>query len=148
MCGIAGVFHYSREDAPDRALVERMTRVLAHRGPDDEGVVMLGPCGIGNRRLSIIDLATGHMPMASEDESVWITFNGEIYNYRELREPLAAKGHRFRTSSDTEVILHHYLDLPLINSPLGIDLIYCKLGSPFHIGSGNGKPACKGSEQP
>lgn len=103
MCGIAGVFHYSREDAPDRALVERMTRVVAHRGPDDEGVIMLGPCGIGNRRLSIIDLATGHMPMASEDESVWITFNGEIYNYRELRQTLGVE--RFRTKSDTEVIL-------------------------------------------
>ncbi|MCX6600706.1 MAG: asparagine synthase (glutamine-hydrolyzing) [bacterium] len=110
MCGIAGVFHYLQEDAPDRSLVERMTRVIAHRGPDDEGVVMLGPCGIGNRRLSIIDLTTGHMPMANEDDSVWITFNGEIYNYRELREPLVAKGHRFRTRSDTEVILHHYLE--------------------------------------
>jgi len=110
MCGIAGVFHYLQEDAPDRALVERMTRIIAHRGPDDEGVVMLGPCGIGNRRLSIIDLTTGHMPMANEDDSVWITFNGEIYNYRELREPLVAKGHRFRTRSDTEVILHHYLE--------------------------------------
>jgi asparagine synthase (glutamine-hydrolysing) len=81
---------------------------MAHRGPDDEGFHLDGALGLGNRRLSIIDLPGGHQPIANEDESVWITFNGEIYNYRDLRPDLMARGHRLRTNSDTETILHLY----------------------------------------
>jgi asparagine synthase (glutamine-hydrolysing) len=81
---------------------------IRHRGPDDEGVYVEGPCGIGMRRLSIIDLSSGHQPMCNEDESVWIVFNGEIYNFQELRERLVAQGHRFRTHSDTEAVVHLY----------------------------------------
>jgi asparagine synthase (glutamine-hydrolysing) len=110
MCGIAGLFHYSPLRSPDRELLGRMTRVITHRGPDDEGIEVIGPCGLGNRRLSIIDLAGGHMPMANRDSSVWITYNGEIYNFRELRSRLEHQGHEFRTRSDTEVILHDYIE--------------------------------------
>jgi asparagine synthase (glutamine-hydrolysing) len=110
MCGIAGFFHYATSVVPDRSVLERMTRVIAHRGPDDEGILIAGACGLGNRRLSIIDLAGGHMPMTSVDGNAHITFNGEIYNFRELRSPLESKGRKFRTRSDTEVILNHYLE--------------------------------------
>ena len=85
-----------------------MSDVIVHRGPDDEGQVILGPFGLGMRRLSIIDLSTGHQPIANEDRSVWIVFNGEIYNFRELRSELEKLGHRFGTQSDTEVIVHGY----------------------------------------
>ena len=85
-----------------------MTRTLTHRGPDDEGYFLAGPLGFGFRRLSIIDLAGGHQPMSDQEESVWVIFNGEIYNFRELREELQAHGHVFRTRSDTEVIVHGY----------------------------------------
>jgi len=87
-----------------------MTGAMAHRGPDDAGVYVDGPIGLGHRRLSIIDLAGGHQPMSNEDGTVWIVFNGEIYNYRELREELVAKGYTFRTNSDTEVIIRMYED--------------------------------------
>jgi asparagine synthase (glutamine-hydrolysing) len=110
MCGIAGFFHYASSSAPDPELLERMTAIVAHRGPDDSGTKIIGRCGLGNRRLSIIDLAGGHMPMADESRGVWITFNGEIYNFRELRSALEGRGHRFATRSDTEVILHHYIE--------------------------------------
>jgi asparagine synthase (glutamine-hydrolysing) len=86
---------------------------MAHRGPDDEGFHLDGPLGLGNRRLSIIDLSGGHQPLANEDQSVWITFNGEIYNYRDLRPDLLTRGHRFRTNSDTETILHLYEEYDL-----------------------------------
>jgi asparagine synthase (glutamine-hydrolysing) len=92
----------------DRALLKRMTDVLAHRGPDGEGFHVDGPVGLGHRRLSIIDLSTGGQPMSSADGSAWITYNGEIYNYRELRQELAALGCEFHTTSDTEVILAAY----------------------------------------
>jgi asparagine synthase (glutamine-hydrolysing) len=92
----------------DRRLVSAMTSVQAHRGPDGEGVVCRGSVGLGHRRLAIIDLATGEQPMASGDGSIWIVFNGEIYNFRELRRELETKGVVFRTSSDTEVILQAY----------------------------------------
>ena len=85
-----------------------MTRSIAHRGPDDEGYFISGPVGLGFRRLSIIDLAGGHQPMSDAEETVWVIFNGEIYNYRELRAELQGKGHQFRTNSDTEVIIHGY----------------------------------------
>ena len=85
-----------------------MTKTLVHRGPDDEGYYISGPLGLGFRRLSIIDLAGGHQPMSDPEESVWVVFNGEIYNFPELRRDLEACGHVFRTNCDTEVIVHGY----------------------------------------
>ncbi|MEO8369550.1 MAG: asparagine synthase (glutamine-hydrolyzing) [Candidatus Solibacter sp.] len=106
MCGIAG---YVRLDQPAQSsLVHAMCGEIRHRGPDDEGVHVDGGCAIGMRRLSIIDLSTGHQPMSNEDGSVWIVFNGEIYEYQELRADLIARGHQFRTASDTETIIHLY----------------------------------------
>src|SRR5688572_1561210 len=87
-----------------------MNEALVHRGPDDQGAVFLGEAGLAMRRLSIIDLTRGHQPISNEDGSVWIVFNGEIYNHRELRRNLMARGHHFKTDSDTEVILHLYED--------------------------------------
>lgn len=93
----------------DRGLLERMTSLVAHRGPDDAGHEILGHVGLGHRRLSIIDVSSaGHQPMASDDGSIWIAYNGECYNYRELAEGMRARGHRFRSGSDTEVILRLY----------------------------------------
>jgi asparagine synthase (glutamine-hydrolysing) len=108
MCGIAGQLDYLRGDPVDPAIIQRMARAIAHRGPDDEGYLVDGPLGLGFRRLSIIDLAGGHQPMSDEPGRVWVIFNGEIYNFRELRAELCAGGHAFRTSSDTEVIVHGY----------------------------------------
>jgi len=108
MCGIAGQFNFQRRDPVERETIARMARSIAHRGPDDEGFFISGPVGLGFRRLSIIDLAGGHQPMSDAQETVWVIFNGEIYNYRELRNQLQSKGHQFRTSSDTEVIIHGY----------------------------------------
>src|SRR5882724_880876 len=108
MCGIAGQFNFQRREPVERETIVRMTRLIAHRGPDDEGFFISGPVGLGSRRLSIIDLAGGHQPMSDAEESVWITFNGEIYNYKEIRAELQGKGHEFRTNSDTEVIIHGY----------------------------------------
>jgi asparagine synthase (glutamine-hydrolysing) len=88
-----------------------MADSIVHRGPDDEGFYFSGQVGLGFRRLSIIDLGGGHQPLCNEDESVWIVFNGEIYNYQELRQFLLSKGHQFRTQSDTEVIVHLYEEL-------------------------------------
>ncbi|TRZ99886.1 MAG: asparagine synthase (glutamine-hydrolyzing) [Nitrospiraceae bacterium] len=145
MCGIAGI--YSMVERPvDLRLLERMTQVLAHRGPDGEGYVLLAPrvqgkplpvigrlsdslrsttpgytIGLGHRRLAVLDCSPlGHQPMSSEDERTWITYNGEIYNYLELREELQGLGRRFRSTSDTEVILHAYREwgpacLPRLN---------------------------------
>jgi asparagine synthase (glutamine-hydrolysing) len=108
MCGIAGQFNFQRREAVERETIVRMTRSIVHRGPDDEGFFISGPIGLGSRRLSIIDLAGGHQPMSDAEESVWVIFNGEIYNYKELRAELQNKGHQFRTNSDTEVIIHGY----------------------------------------
>ena len=108
MCGIAGQFNFQRREPVKRETIVRMARSIAHRGPDDEGFFIDGPVGLGFRRLSIIDLAGGHQPMSDPEETVWIVFNGEIYNYKELRAELQSKGHQFRTSSDTEVIIHGY----------------------------------------
>ncbi len=108
MCGITGQFNFQRREPVERDTIVRMTRSIAHRGPDDEGFFIAGPVGLGFRRLSIIDLAGGHQPMSDAQETVWIVFNGEIYNYKELRAELQAKGHQFRTNSDTEVIIHGY----------------------------------------
>jgi asparagine synthase (glutamine-hydrolysing) len=106
MCGIAGYFTPDRRG--DAASVRGMCDQIRHRGPDDEGFHVDGGCAIGMRRLSIIDLSTGHQPISNEDGSLWIVFNGEIYNYQELRADLIARGHHFRTNSDTETLLHLY----------------------------------------
>lgn len=103
MCGICGMIGRSNKE-----LLKEMCEVLAHRGPDDEGMYIDHNAAIGIRRLSIIDLETGHQPIHNEDESLWIVFNGEIYNYRDLRVELEKKGHHFYTKSDTEVIFHSY----------------------------------------
>src|SRR5919106_443302 len=108
MCGIAGQFNFERREPVERETIVRMARSIAHRGPDDEGFFVAGPIGLGFRRLSIIDLAGGRQPMSDAEQTVWLIFNGEIYNYRELRNQLQSKGHQFRTSSDTEVIIHGY----------------------------------------
>ena len=108
MCGIAGQFNYARGDRVDPDVIRTMTRSISHRGPDDEGYLMSGGLGLGFRRLSIIDLAGGHQPMADGEETVWIIFNGEIYNFKEMRAELEQRGHSFQTRSDTEVIIHGY----------------------------------------
>ena len=110
MCGIVGNILARADRRPDPAVLQRMNERLAHRGPDDEGILVQGPAGLAMRRLKIIDLATGHQPMAGEGRRVWVVFNGEIYNYRELGANLAARGHTFTTHSDTEVIVHGYED--------------------------------------
>jgi asparagine synthase (glutamine-hydrolysing) len=108
MCGINGVFHY-RGGVADRALVTRQSDLMRHRGPDGSGVWNEGPVALGHRRLSIVDLSPGgRQPMANEDESLWVTFNGELYNWPELKGVLAGRGHRFRGNSDTEALLHLY----------------------------------------
>jgi asparagine synthase (glutamine-hydrolysing) len=106
MCGIAGYFLRSRN--ADFSEVQAMCEEIRHRGPDDEGYRIEGRAGLGMRRLSIIDLATGRQPISNEDGTVWVVFNGEIYNYRDLRASLIRSGHRFRTQSDTEVLVHLY----------------------------------------
>ncbi len=111
MCGICGVFLVNSEARVDHSLLRRMNNTLVHRGPDDEGYFVNGQVGLAMRRLSIIDLAGGKQPISNEDSSVWIVFNGEIYNYAELRRELLAKGHVFQTQSDTEVIVHLYEEL-------------------------------------
>jgi asparagine synthase (glutamine-hydrolysing) len=108
MCGIAGIVSQGRLAEDEQELLKRMTRTLHHRGPDGEGYYFDEHAGLGHRRLSIIDLDAGKQPMSNEDESVWVTFNGEIYNYLDLRKDLIAKGHKFKTESDTEVIVHLY----------------------------------------
>ncbi|MDQ6708689.1 MAG: asparagine synthase (glutamine-hydrolyzing) [Acidobacteriota bacterium] len=106
MCGIAGYF--LRDRPAELSAVKAMCDAIRHRGPDDEGFHLDGGCGIGMRRLSIIDLHSGHQPIANEDGSVWVVFNGEIYDYRELRARLIGQGHRFTTQTDTEVLVHLY----------------------------------------
>src|SRR2546422_10026032 len=108
MCGICGQYNFGDRAPVAFRDVGTMTGTIVHRGPDDEGYLVAGPIGLGFRRLSIIDLAGGHQPMSDAEETVWIIFNGEIYNYRELRAELQSKGHQFRTNSDTEVIVHGY----------------------------------------
>ena len=106
MCGIAGQF--LREKRVELADIRSMCAQIRHRGPDDEGYHVDGACGLGMRRLSIIDLSTGHQPISNEDGTVWVVFNGEIYNYQDLRADLIARGHRFQTNSDTETLVHLY----------------------------------------
>jgi asparagine synthase (glutamine-hydrolysing) len=108
MCGICGQFNFARNEPVEPDTIRQMAESIRHRGPDDEGYLMSGPLGFGFRRLSIIDLAGGHQPMSDAEETVWVIFNGEIYNFKELRAELEQRGHSFRTRSDTEVIIHGY----------------------------------------
>lgn len=108
MCGIAGIHHSDATRPVDRAALTRMATSLVHRGPDGEGFHVEPGVGLAHRRLSIIDLASGQQPLCNEDGSVWVTFNGEIFNYLELRDELKARGHVFRTQSDTETLVHAY----------------------------------------
>jgi asparagine synthase (glutamine-hydrolysing) len=108
VCGICGKLNFDREKSVSPSLLKAMADAIYHRGPDDEGYYVSGALGLGFRRLSIIDLNTGHQPLANEDNTVWIVFNGEIYNYQELRRELLSKGHTFKTHTDTEVIVHLY----------------------------------------
>ena len=160
MCGICGQVKIDGDEPVDQETIRRMSRTMFHRGPDDEGYFFDRSLGFGFRRLSIIDLAGGHQPMADADETVWIVFNGEIYNYQELRAELEGRGHKFRTSSDTEVIIHGYKQwgndvfnhlngmfgvaiwdvqkkkLVIARDPMGIKLIYYKItGDQLSFGS-------------
>lgn len=108
MCGICGVYNAQSAEPVSTQLLEQMTRLIAHRGPDDSGFHVDEPVGLGFARLSIIDLSGGHQPMCNETGDVWIIFNGEIWNYKRLRTELQEKGHQFRTNSDTETIVHAY----------------------------------------
>src|SRR4029079_7391174 len=107
MCGIVGVVRNDKSDV-DREVVARMCAAIRHRGPDDDGFYFNGAVGLGMRRLAIIDLAGGQQPIHNQDRTAWIVFNGEIYNYRELRAQLEELGHSFYTNSDTEAIVHAY----------------------------------------
>ena len=160
MCGICGQYNFGDSSPVERRKLEAMTRTIVHRGPDDEGYHVDGPLGFGFRRLSIIDLGGGHQPMSDAEESVWVVFNGEIYNFPELRRELEGHGHVFRTNSDTEVIVHGYKQwgdevlnrlngmfglaiwdarqrrLVLARDPFGIKLIYYRIdGGRLYFGS-------------
>jgi asparagine synthase (glutamine-hydrolysing) len=108
MCGICGATFFEQERNVPEMEIRAMCDAITHRGPDDEGIFTHGNFGIGMRRLSIIDLVTGRQPISNEDGSIWIVFNGEIYNHQELRDELQKKGHKFQTKSDTEAIVHAY----------------------------------------
>jgi asparagine synthase (glutamine-hydrolysing) len=108
MCGITGIMQFGNDTRVEPATLRRMCAAMVHRGPDDEGIYTAGSIGIGMRRLSIVDLATGHQPLSNEDATAWIVFNGEIYNHAALREKLQSLGHRYSTNSDTETIIHLY----------------------------------------
>ena len=108
MCGICGVYHMQSAEPVLQGLIEQMVELVAHRGPDDRGVYLDGNLGLGFTRLSIIDLDGGHQPMCNETGDVWVVFNGEIWNFKTLRQELLEKGHHFRTHSDTETIVHAY----------------------------------------
>ena len=160
MCGICGQFNFGCSAPVRRGDLEGMTKSLTHRGPDDEGYFIDGPLGLGFRRLSIIDLSGGHQPMADQEETVWVIFNGEIYNFPELKRELQSQGHVFRTNSDTEVIIHGYKQwgdevlnrlngmfglaiwdarerrLVVARDPFGIKLIYYRIdGDTLYFGS-------------
>src|SRR5580704_4350700 len=107
MCGIAGIVSEAGPP-PDGATLHRMCQSMVHRGPDDQGIYLRGSVGLGMRRLSIIDVAGGHQPVHNEDMTVWIVFNGEIFNFPDLRKELDSRGHHFYTNTDTEAIVHLY----------------------------------------
>jgi asparagine synthase (glutamine-hydrolysing) len=108
MCGICGQYNFGSPEPVEPRNIEAMTRTLSHRGPDDKGHYIEGSIGLGFLRLSIIDLGGGHQPMSDREGTVWVVFNGEIYNFQEVRSELEVRGHVFRTNSDTEVIVHGY----------------------------------------
>src|SRR5262245_65231680 len=114
MCGITGKYNFGADRQVDPHTVEAMTDVMSHRGPNDRGVYHGKNTALGHRRLSILDLSSaGHQPMSNEDRTVWVVFNGEIYNYKKLRSELQTKGHKFRSNTDTEVIVHAYEEYSL-----------------------------------
>jgi asparagine synthase (glutamine-hydrolysing) len=151
MCGICGQYNFIGETPVFRPAIEAMTDTIVHRGPDDEGYYVSGPVGLGFRRLSILDLAGGHQPMSDQDQTVWVVFNGEIYNFPELKRELECYGHVFRTTCDTEVIVNGYKQwgdavfdrlsgmfglaiwdvrrkrLVIARDPFGIKLVYYKI---------------------
>src|ERR1051325_10641069 len=106
MCGICGIFDTGGESIVQRATLKRMADTIRHRGPDDEGFYCCGGGGLAQRRLAIIDVKGGHQPLSNEDESVWIVYNGEVYNFEDLNDRYLASGHSFRTRCDTETIVH------------------------------------------
>ena len=108
MCGICGRYNFNDPSPINREELKKMNDLIIHRGPDDEGYYVSDNIGLAMRRLSIIDLAGGHQPMTNEDNSIWVVLNGEIYNFQSLREDLLSRGHKFKTKSDTEVIVHLY----------------------------------------
>jgi asparagine synthase (glutamine-hydrolysing) len=108
MCGICGQINFLNEEPVEAEVIQRMAQAIAHRGPDDDGFFISGPVGLGFRRLSIIDLVGGHQPMTNAEKTVWVIFNGEIYNFKELRQELEGRGYEFATQCDTEVIVHGY----------------------------------------
>lgn len=108
MCGICGKLNFDPEEPVSKELLSKMMDLIHHRGPDGGGQYRSGPVGLGHRRLGIIDLSTGDQPMCNEDGTVWVVYNGEIYNFRELRADLESRGHKFKSESDTEVIVHLY----------------------------------------
>ena len=108
MCGICGIFYPDPRRYAERDTLAAMNAQIVHRGPDDDGFFVEGNVGLAMRRLSIIDLQTGHQPISNEDHRLWIVYNGEIYNHQQLRADLQASGHQYRTRSDTEPILHLY----------------------------------------
>jgi asparagine synthase (glutamine-hydrolysing) len=136
MCGIVGVYNFRSGQPVDREILEGMTDLLRHRGPDDRGFLFRGPLALGMRRLSIIDLEHGAQPISNEDGSLQIVFNGEIYNHNALRRELSERGHRFKTRSDTEVIVHGYEEfgtgiLDRLNGMFGLALWDGRLGRLF-----------------
>lgn len=160
MCGICGQYNFGTLAPVQRRGIEAMTKSIVHRGPDDDGYYIDGPLGFGFRRLSIIDLAGGHQPMSDGEGSVWVVFNGEIYNFAEIKRELEGYGHVFRTKSDTEVIVHGYKQwgddvlnrlngmfglaiwdvaqrrLVLARDPFGIKLLYYRIdGGSLFFGS-------------
>jgi len=108
VCGIAGIYNYQNEQPVDESVLRRMAETIKHRGPDDEGFLVSGRIGLAHRRLSIIDVAGGRQPIFNEDGSIAVVFNGEIYNYRELAALVSERGHRLKTRTDTETIVHLY----------------------------------------
>ncbi len=108
MCGISGFLHFDKERQASHSIIKKMNDVIAHRGPDGEGFFINKNIALGHRRLAIIDLTTGEQPMYSEDNKIVLVFNGEIYNYIELREELIRLGNKFATTSDTEVVINAY----------------------------------------
>ncbi len=106
MCGICGIAHKSQSHHVPPSLIDSMCQTIIHRGPDDQGVFVENNIGLGARRLSILDVAGGHQPLANEDSSVWAAHNGEIYNCPELRNELKGHGHIFKSNTDTEIFVH------------------------------------------